>query len=86
MFERKRYEEAKSVGFYIITFFYAVFIGLSIILILTLKPDWKMNENLITSIIAASGAMLAVSIAVFTLYFSFNMDDNVKEIKRKYSN
>ena len=80
MFERKRFEEAKSVGFYIVSAIFVLLMIIGAILTLTLKIDFKIATDVITSIIAAAAAMLAVAVAVFTLYFGFNFHEEVKSI------
>lgn len=84
MLKRKRFEEAKSLGFYLISAIFFVLVLVSIMILSFTKPQITISENLITSIIAAAGAMLAVSIAVFTLYFNFSFSEHVKSILLQY--
>lgn len=80
MFKRKRFEEAKSLGFYIISFVYLVAIIVGTILSIVYKTNYCVSESVVTAVIGAAGAMLAVAVAVFTLYFSFNFHEEVKNI------
>lgn len=84
MFERKRYEEAKSIGFYVVSAVFAILMVIGIILTFVLKIDYEIEKDVITSIIAAAAAMLAVAVAVFTLYFGFNFHEEVKNILLEY--
>jgi len=80
MLKRKRFEEAKSLGFYIISLVFLFLIIIGTVLTLIFKIDFKISTNVLTAIISAAGTMLAVAVAVFTLYFGFNFHEEVKNI------
>jgi len=67
MLKRKRFEEAKSLGFYIISLVFLFLIIIGTVLTLIFKIDFKISTNVLTAIISAAGTMLAVAVAVLVI-------------------
>ncbi len=77
---RKRYQEAKSLGFYVILFTALVVFLSMFIWIITTNREITLEKEIFSAIIGAAGGLIGFVATIFALYFTFNINAQVKEI------
>ena len=80
MFKRRRFDEAKSWGYYVIRIIFILLIVLSTIFIICFKINYKVAVDLVAAVMSVSGVMLGFAVALFILYFGLNFKEEIKKI------